>query len=213
MKKCRRCNLEKKLEHFNKNQNQKDNLSLWCKQCFSLYNKIRYSDDIIKQNHLNTSKSWYLENKEKASTQNKEWMTNNREKYNENQRDKWKNDSSYRLKKLLRCQLNQYLNFQYVKKSKSAAVLLGCTIEHLKKHLEFQFLPEMSWGNHGTIWEIDHIKPCSLFDLTDVEQQKECFHYINLQPLFKTTKIAESFSYTNHIGNRNKNKTHDPNKN
>ena len=25
----------------------------------------------------------------------------------------------------------------------------------------------MSWGNHGEIWEIDHIKPCASFDLTD----------------------------------------------
>jgi len=204
MKICRRCNLEKKLEHFNKNQNQKDNLSLWCKQCFSSYNKTRYSDDVIRQNYLNTSKNWYLENKEKASMQNREWIVNNREKYNENQRDKWKNDSSYRLKKLLRCQLNQHLNFQYVKKSKSAAILLGCTIEHLKNHLELQFLPEMSWENHGTVWEIDHIKPCASFDLTDPNQQKECFHYTNLQPLFKTTEIAESFGYTNQIGNRNK---------
>jgi hypothetical protein len=41
----------------------------------------------------------------------------------------------------------------------------------------------MSWNNHGSYWEIDHIKPCSSFDLTDIEQQKQCFHYTNLQPL------------------------------
>jgi hypothetical protein len=62
----------------------------------------------------------------------------------------------------------------------------------------------MTWENHGVIWEIDHTKPCAAFDLTNLEQQKECFHHTNLQPLFKTTEIAESFGYTNQIGNRNK---------
>jgi hypothetical protein len=55
-------------------------------------------------------------------------------------------------------------------------------------------------------WEIDHIKACANFDLTKLEEQKQCFHYTNLQPLFKTTEIAESFGYINQIGNRNKNK-------
>ena len=39
----------------------------------------------------------------------------------------------------------------------------------------------MDWTNI----EIDHIRPCYAFDLTDPKQQKKCFHYSNLQPLFK----------------------------
>jgi hypothetical protein len=62
----------------------------------------------------------------------------------------------------------------------------------------------MNWGNHGVTWEIDHIKACSNFDLTKLEEQKQCFHYTNLQPLFKTTEIAEQYGYINEIGNRNK---------
>jgi len=54
------------------------------------------------------------------------------------------------------------------------------------------------------VWEVDHIKSCFKFDMNIVEEQKQCFNYVNLQPLFKTTKIAESFGYTNQIGNRNK---------
>ena len=37
-----------------------------------------------------------------------------------------------------------------------------------------------------------------------LEEQKQCFHYTNLQPLFKTTEIAEQYGYINEIGNRNK---------
>jgi len=75
--------------------------------------------------------------------------------------------------------------------------------------LEQRFKLEMTWENHGILWEIDHIKACSNFDLTKLEEQKQCFHYTNLQPLFKTTEIAEQHGYTNEIGNRNKgNKPH-----
>jgi hypothetical protein len=42
----------------------------------------------------------------------------------------------------------------------------------------------MSFDNYGE-WEIDHIRPCSSFDLSDPKQQEECFHYTNLQPLWK----------------------------
>lgn len=51
-----------------------------------------------------------------------------------------------------------------------------------------------------------HIKPCFSYDLTDSKQQQECFNYKNLQPLFKTTKIAKSLGYENYIGNRDKSK-------
>lgn len=67
----------------------------------------------------------------------------------------------------------------------------------------------MNWDNHGIIWEIDHIKPCVSFNLIDPEQQKQCFHYTNLQPLFKTNEVAKSFGYIDEIGNRNKGRKND----
>jgi hypothetical protein len=43
----------------------------------------------------------------------------------------------------------------------------------------------MSWDNWSLKgWHIDHIRPISSFDLSDPAQQKECFHYSNLQPLW-----------------------------
>lgn len=62
--------------------------------------------------------------------------------------------------------------------------LLGCDKDTLIKHLESLFQPGMDWSNIGE-WEIDHIMPCSSFNLTDIEEQKKCFHYTNLQPLWK----------------------------
>ncbi len=61
--------------------------------------------------------------------------------------------------------------------------LLGCSIEFLKKHLERKFTKKMTFENYGNYWHIDHKIPCCKFDLSDIEQQKQCFNYRNLQPM------------------------------
>lgn len=48
----------------------------------------------------------------------------------------------------------------------------------------------MTWDNLGE-WQIDHRKPCVSFDLTDPEQQRACFHYSNLQPLWEADNKAK----------------------
>ncbi len=71
-------------------------------------------------------------------------------------------------------------------KSANTLALLGCTLSELKMHLEKQWTPGMSWmtyGKHG--WEIDHIKACDLHDLSDPAQQRACFHFTNLQPMWR----------------------------
>jgi len=86
---------------------------------------------------------------------------------------------------LIRSRFKEILKNKNFKKDKSPIELIGCSISDLKFYLESQFKDGMSWENHGIKgWHIDHIKPCSSFDLTDIEQQKQCFHYTNLQPLW-----------------------------
>jgi hypothetical protein len=71
--------------------------------------------------------------------------------------------------------------------------LIGCDIYELKKHLESKFLKGMNWDNYGKNgWEIDHIIPCASFDLTNEIQQKQCFNYLNLQPLWVLDNILKS---------------------
>jgi hypothetical protein len=66
-------------------------------------------------------------------------------------------------------------------------------LDQLVKHLEKQFKNGMTWENRGfNGWHIDHIIPISSFDLTDIEQQKICFHYSNLQPLWAKENILKS---------------------
>lgn len=95
--------------------------------------------------------------------------------------------------KLIR-KLRRYFEkaFHVGSKSKRAQELIGCTIVELRLHLEKQFRPGMTWDNHNYHgWHIDHIKPLASFDLSDPEQQKQAFHYSNLQPLWAKENISK----------------------
>ncbi|NRF91525.1 hypothetical protein HQN89_10890 [Paenibacillus frigoriresistens] len=111
---------------------------------------------------------------------NKSYILNKDQK-NAYMRNKRKTDLNCRLLGSLRARVYNAVKKGY--KSARTMELLGCTTEHLKTHLESQFDCLMSWENYGTYWHIDHIRPCASFDLLDAEQQKQCFHYSNLQPL------------------------------
>jgi len=75
-------------------------------------------------------------------------------------------------------------------KSKSTILLIGCSLEKLKQHLESKFKQGMSFPNYGK-WHIDHIKPCASFDLCKISEQKKCFHYTNLQPLWAKDNFSK----------------------
>jgi Prasinovirus endonuclease VII len=65
------------------------------------------------------------------------------------------------------------------------AEIIGCSKPDLIAHIEAQFLPGMSWENYGRKgWELDHLRPCATFDLTQHEQVLACFHWNNLRPLW-----------------------------
>lgn len=76
-------------------------------------------------------------------------------------------------------------------KSASTMELVGCSIEHLQEHLENQFTDGMTWENQGE-WHVDHIRPCASFDLSKAEDQRECFNYKNLQPLWAKDNLRKS---------------------
>lgn len=73
--------------------------------------------------------------------------------------------------------------------------LVGCSRKDFIDFIESQFKVGMSWDNYGKIWQIDHIVPCSYFDLTDDEEQRVCFNWRNTQPLFS----KDNFSKGNNV--------------
>lgn len=87
--------------------------------------------------------------------------------------------------------MNTALRNVGLKRDKPLEVLLGCTVEFLMGYLEAQFKEGMTWDNRSK-WDVDHIRPCAKFDLTLTEERTKCFHYSNLQPLWKEDNVRKS---------------------
>ena len=98
-------------------------------------------------------------------------------------RKKFLNTNSHKVAHTLRVRINHALHGHV--KHKKTFELLGCSIQKLISHLQKQFKRGMTWNNHSLKgWHIDHIKPCAKFDLSKMSEQRKCFHYTNLQPLW-----------------------------
>lgn len=91
-------------------------------------------------------------------------------------------DLNFRLRHVLRTRLVHAT--RNVARQSYTLELLGCSIPNLRQHLESKWQPGMSWENFGVGWQIDHRKACASFDLRDPTQQRQCFHFTNLQPLW-----------------------------
>lgn len=99
---------------------------------------------------------------------------------------------AFKLRSKLASLINTSIRKQFGAKACKTTRLIGCTVEELRHHLEAQFADGMSWDNYGRNgWHVDHIRPCASFDLTDPEQQRQCFHYTNLQPLWAADNIRK----------------------
>jgi len=175
-----------------KQKEYRQNNKLKLKQRDKIRNQERYQKN--KKEIIKKTKQYYQNNKNIILKKQKEYREYNKEtlKTKENLRklEYYKNNLNYKIKKILRSRF--LLALRELDKSNSIINLIGCSIEDLKKHIESQFKERMSWENHTMHgWHIDHIKPCASFDLTDPEQQKECFHYTNLRPLWAKENLSK----------------------
>jgi hypothetical protein len=219
-KQCPTCKVEKNIEQYNKNKTRKDGLQRECRECCHDHHNKHYQtkksprlNKNLQFNHKICSNckqelSFEQFNKLKLgrfnlrstckicdSSKDKQYRKNNKEKLNQYRKNKKSSDPQFKLKQILRMRLLDALKRKNTTKNHSAITLLGCSIEYAQKHLETQFMPEMNWNNHGTYWEIDHVIPCASFDLIDIEQQKQCFNYTNLQPLTVSENRSKGKKY------------------
>ena len=108
-----------------------------------------------------------------------------------------KTDIHFRLRGVLSSRLRKAMKNNGTKKSKKTIELIGCSIIFLKSYLESKFKYGMNWENYGIYgWHIDHIIPCSSFNLAIEKEQKRCFHYTNLQPLWAKDNLSKSNKLT-----------------
>jgi hypothetical protein len=165
-----------------------------------------YNKEYQKNNKtkiLKKRKEWELNNKGKILKQQKDWrMVNsdkikdyqviyikeNKDKINEYYRIKHNTDPLTRLKKNIRNRIRQSFKVINVHKNNKTTLILGCSFEEFKEHIESQFEDWMNWDNHGLYngdfnygWDVDHRIPLS----TAVNEDGviKLNHFTNLRPL------------------------------
>jgi Prasinovirus endonuclease VII len=132
-----------------------------------------------REKHLAAAKRWNATHPEKRRAIHREWR----------QRDR--NRAGFELRKALWQALKHRESGRDWRSDCRVGGIIGCTKLELVAHIEAQFEPGMSWGNYGcTGWEMDHVKPCASFDLTDADQLQACFHFTNLRPRWQADNRA-----------------------
>lgn len=185
-KKCTKCGEIKSLDEFYNSKNNKDGKMYQCITC----NKNHYVEN--KEYFDNYNKTYGEENKEAKLTYLKGYYEGNKEDilyknvlYNRKRR---KEDPLYRLKKNIGNNIANTLKSKEMRKTKRTIEILGCSISEFKLYIEAQFLPWMTWDNHGLYngefnygWDLDHIVPAS--SARNEEELLALNHYTNFQPL------------------------------
>lgn len=202
---CSNCNQEKPISEFPKCKRNKDGLDTHCKDCRNKKNKAYREKN--KEKVKEARKRYYESNKEHILEQMKVYADSHKEqkaeydkKYRQENKEKLriqkKEWAKHSIEHKIRCNLRRRIAHALKGESKSAHTmeLIGCSIEFLKEYVSKMFLDGMSWDNYGQ-WHLDHIRPCSSFDLSDPIQQRECFNYKNLQPLWANDNLKKAYKY------------------
>jgi len=184
MKICAKCKIEKELFEFSKNRKAKDGLQRMCRKCKNIEHR-----------------EWYSKNKQHVSFRGIEYRKKNKEridayiksyrKSNPGRVRAWEKKRDSRVMATPQGRLNGTMRTSIrtcLKGSKNWRKwesLVGYTVMDLRKHIEKQFKPGMSWENYGALWEIDHKIPKAVFNYenSDDIDFKRCWALKNLQPL------------------------------
>lgn len=183
--KCRECSKREGRELYYKHREKR----LQAKLSYAQENK-----DVIKTRNRNQ----YSKNKEKRIEYQKNYFRKNKDilrpKISARAIKKYHSDIHYKIKSNLSIRMRKF----FKKNGKRTIDFIGCSIDELKIHLESKFQNGMSWDNYGLYgWHVDHIRPCTSFDLSKKEEQEKCFHYTNLQPLWAIDNIKKSNKWEN----------------
>ena len=157
-----------------------------------------YASELKQAAKMDTERHWrkHPATRKSYAANAKQFYYDNRQSILATLRARYKTETLHkRLRRLLATRISHAIK-RHDKPTRKAAKtmdLIGCTIAELRLHIERQFTVGMAWINYGRNgWHIDHKRPCNSFDLTDDAQQRTCFHFTNLQPLWEAENISKS---------------------
>lgn len=146
---------------------------------------------------IDSIQAYRAENKDRISAQNSRWHRENRDRIRQRKRDEGRRrreQPSKRMASTLRRRLNKLVKSEG--RSQGCGELLGCSFQQFADHIAGMFAHGMSWENYGRRWHIDHVIPCSAFDLTREAHVRQCFHFTNLRPLWARDNLRKGAKLT-----------------
>jgi hypothetical protein len=205
---CHTCKQNKEESSFPKRAKSKTGYDLRCKNCHTdCYKRNKKKREAYRIRYESENKESITKRRQEYTKSHKNEKANYDLKYRADNKDKirqykkdWesknKNHPIFKIKRNLRRRIHHVIKDNY--KSDHTLNLLGCPVEEFKSYLESKFQPGMNWDNYGlgyNKWHIDHVRPCCDFDLSKPEEQRICFHYTNMQPLWEKENLKKSYIY------------------
>ena|SRR5271165_4813218 len=227
---CKQCELEKNILDFrHQTRGDKIYISGTCKKCDTINGRPRskkFRENNLQQER-NRSNKYYADNKDRIRERQKDkkpirdsnYYLNNKEriqeKNNKRAKERYSNDPKFRIRHSISKSISRALKSNgHTKGGQSCLNFLPYDIQELKQYLENLFEPWMSWGNYGKYnakfwndadsktwtWQIDHIKPQSLFNYKSMEEEtfKECWKLENLRPYSSKQNWLDGINRTRH---------------
>lgn len=200
-KPCKKCGVVKNIDMFHKKKQSKDGHSNVCGSCQSKYIRDYKNTDEGWRTYQRGRSNYYLKHKQKYIDYRKtehyrEYRGSDKyrkmcsETHNVYFKKRIREDVAFKIEHNLRMAVRTRLKKQGF--NADVLDLIGCSYLQFKAHIESLFKDGMTWNNWSLRgWHLDHIIPCALFDLTDKEQQRQCFHYTNLQPLWAKDNLSK----------------------
>lgn len=173
----------------------------------------RETDPDFRLRKIEYAREWYQENKERQAGYSREYRSSpefiERDKIRKSEWNRSPRGREYFSKRqrlirqtaagkiieAARKLLHRCLDITSKPKTCRTSEALGYTAEMLRDRIACQFLPGMSWENHGE-WHIDHKKPVSVFISQGVGDPKVINALCNLQPLWARDNLSKSDKWT-----------------
>lgn len=209
-KKCGKCQEEKEFQEFNKCKSGKYGLHNQCRSCqretkqkwvennrehvkeYSQREDVREAARERDNKRYKEDEEYRLKTLERNRLRRQKEPAKIKQRANESKRRK--ENINYRLRATLNTRLRQILRLQAICKEGSILELIGCSMGDFVKHIESLWTEGMCWENYGRNndnWQLDHIIPCCSFDLNFPEEIKKCYHFSNVQPLWKLENASK----------------------
>ena len=198
MAKCSKCGKIKPLSAFHKKKSTKYGIRSTCKECAARERKAYYEDN--KEKEFATHSVYENANRGAINAKRAERRRNSLDYYKKHHRyvkRRLKEDVDFLLIYRLRNRAVRAFEVSGCKSVFTYRELFGCSIPEYRKYIEGLFDEDMNWeGFLNREIHIDHIIPCSYFDLSKPENQLICFHYLNTRPLWAKENLSKRNTIT-----------------